>query len=128
MTRRALPPLAVALAALAGCATPAEVEARYGRLEAERDAAVAAARAWDTHTLGIPASGWVVIIILAVLIVGALAAGAMVWGHHAMVARHKARAAAAANDHAVRLQLARRPTCPVCAHDPSIPARGEAGA
>lgn len=83
----ALAPLA---ALVAGCSTESDVEAAYQRsvgmanerlinaqtdvanLDRERLADLAAAREWNVHVLGIPAGGWVAILVVAALVVGVL--------------------------------------------------------
>lgn len=80
---------------LVGCSSPGDVEQRYARRmgEAQEDliraqqgvddarrgyeSDLASAREWDVHVLGIPASGWVFLLIVAGIVVSILAAWAI---------------------------------------------------
>ena len=62
----------LSLLALTACSSPGDVQAQYDSLRDSYDSDMATAQEWNNHVLGIPASGWVPILILACLMVAIL--------------------------------------------------------
>lgn len=135
-SRLALVPLLLALTA---CASPADVQADHdrtvrgyqdqirelqGNIRHENQAFagdVATAREWNQHFMGIPAAGWVAILILATIVVGI---GVVVW----MMLAHDSRDVRRQREHELALErekterarikaadeVIRRGNCQVC--------------
>lgn len=110
---------ALLLVFLSGCASPGDVEQRHADELYKYHQDIATANEWNTHVLGIPASGWLAIILFAIIFgVGLLGYfGYLTYG----VLEDRRR-----NKHAMQLKIAdtqrialQRGNCPVCGHVPS---------
>lgn len=124
------------LVVLAGCASPPETATleqgkiddaaddlanfqwRYDNAVSVRDAAVAHAEEWNHHVLGIPASGWLTILIVGGVFATALLilSGVLIYNlltnrSLAKTRRYEARAKVAA-------KIAERGACGMCSHQP----------
>ncbi len=110
------------VATLTACSGPADVERRYREELARYDADMATAIEWNNHTLGIPASGWLVIVIVAVLVAGTLLVLAGVWTYRVVERRAANRHAIDKARHDVEKTRIERGRCTVCGADPQVDA------
>ena len=130
MSRRTLSTgAALALGLLVtSCASPADVQAGYENrkiedakmIEDDYHRALEHAQSWDHHVLGIPASGWLPIMIVA-LVFSMIITGVLIYQHHARAqAVEENKLKIALRHEEVLRTLVERGDCPVCSAEPAL--------
>lgn len=127
MTGRRIGALALLVLAV-GCSSPADVEKRHAAVQAKYEADLAYAQEWNNHVLGIPASGWLTIIIFGSLLATGLLVAAGVWTYRTLERRANHRHQLAVEQQKTRRAELERGRCTVCGADPALdqPAKGAA--
>lgn len=119
MSRSSILPVAVLLL-LAGCSSPADVERLHAEAETKYHDDIVFAQEWNTHVLGIPASGWMAILSLSILLTFVLLICAGVWVYNVQERRAVHRRAREQDEHALNRVRIERGDCQVCGSNPEI--------
>jgi hypothetical protein len=101
---------------LVGCASPSDIQNMHDAEVLKYQSDLSAAQQWDTHTLGIPASGWLAIIVVACLMGFVLIILAGTWGYQWQQRRATHRMMQYKEDAAVKRAIAAKPTCGMCGY------------
>lgn len=101
---------------LVACSSPADIQTAHQAEEARYQDLLASANEWNTHVLGIPASGWLAIILVGSLMVFALLVLGGVWAYHRQTDRAADRMTVRRLDAEVRKAVAARETCAMCGY------------
>lgn len=99
---------------LGACASPADVESLHATEQAKYQTDLASAQEWNTHVLGIPASGWLAIILAGSALTFILLICAGTWVYHVQQRRAEERTNARRGENEVRKAIASKPTCGMC--------------
>lgn len=110
------------LVLVAGCATPADVERLHATEQAKYQTDLAEAQEWNVHTLGIPASGWLAIILGCAALAFILLICAGVWIYRVQERRAEYQLDADKRRSELERVRAAKPACQVCGHNPSLEA------
>jgi hypothetical protein len=102
---------------LSGCASPGDVQARYDTARTAYESDMATAREWDAHVLGIPAAGWVAILITGLVLLAALLATAGFFMHRTRMDRRAREHELAMDRERTVRAAAERGSCPGCGLD-----------
>jgi uncharacterized protein HemY len=105
---------------LAGCSSPADVERLHAEEMSKYQRDIETAQEWNTHVLGIPASGWLAIVILSILLAAVLLICAGVWAYGVQERRARDRRLRAEGLFALEQARIERGRCQVCGADPEI--------
>lgn len=113
--RRGALVLAAALPVLAaGCMSPAEVESKHADAQRTYRDDLAAAEEWNQHVLGVPASGWVAILIAAAIGLTIVLAFGIVSLHDSFEDRRRKAHGLALEREKTRQEIAKRGPCATC--------------
>lgn len=101
---------------VAGCSSPADVEQLHQQEMAKYQGTLASAQEWNTHTFGIPASGWLAIIITSIVMGFILLILIGCWVYNTQDRRAEDRMITRKLDAEVRRAIAGKPTCGMCGY------------
>jgi heme/copper-type cytochrome/quinol oxidase subunit 2 len=112
----------LALIALSGCSSPADVEKIHRDAESVYQKNLARAEEWNTHVLGIPSSGWLAIVILSICLGVVLLILLGVWRYNVQERRAADRRSEKNRQFELDKALVDRGNCHMCGADPSVAA------
>lgn len=101
---------------LVACASPADVESLHATEQAKYQTDLASAQEWNTHVLGIPASGWLAIILTGCVLTFILLILIGVWVYNARESRADNRMTEKRLEADVWKALAAKPSCSMCGY------------
>lgn len=101
---------------LVGCASPSDIQNLHDAEILKYQSDLSAAQQWGTHTLGIPASGWMAIIITSIVLGCILLVCAGVWAYNVQERRASNAMVSKRMYSEERKAIAARPTCGMCGY------------